>query len=278
MGKKACMVCVSKISKKYRILSDGKETLSLEFKPDYIIAVDAATTSLLGEELEEFYDKIDLSIDHHPTNTHYAKNTLLVPKSSSTGEIIHSLLKVMNVPITKTIANSLYCAIITDTGCFRYSNTTKNTFLTAAELFENGAETYELTKRMLDTTTKEAIELKKLAFERIKYYANGKIAVILITKEMLNKSNTTEDDIDSITIIPRTIEGVIVGLTIRPLNEGEFKISARSNSGADVSVICAKFGGGGHKKASACIIKGTIENAEENIVNAAIKYLEEKNI
>ena len=275
LGKNACVACSTKISKKYLMLTEGKEELLPEFDPDFIVSVDVASKMMFGDELSPYSDKVDLCIDHHPTNKQYAVHNIILADSASTGEIIFNLLKEMNIPMNKIIANALYTAVITDTGCFRYSNTNSNTFRIAAELYDIGAQAFELTRHMLETSTKEAIAIMRLVLDNLNFYADGKIAVIVITSEMINSTAASEDDVEALTILPRNIEGVEVGLAIRQLEGNEFKVSARSNGKADVSYLCSQFGGGGHVKAAGCSINGSAKDAEMMMVAKTLDYFKE---
>lgn len=266
-GKKTCVACDSEITPKYQIISDGKRCLKPEFKPAFVVTVDVAATKLIGESLKQFEDKIDLVIDHHPTNTNYGKLNVVDSAKASAGEIIYEILNEMRLPVTTEIANCIYIALSTDTGCFRYSNTTPESLRLAAVLYELGADATNLNRRFFETITRNQLEIQKLVFDSIKFYKNGTIGVVNVTLDMIEKTAASEDDIEGLTAFPRRVEGVLVGVVVREIGKDEYKISMRSNGLVDVSLICSKYGGGGHKRAAGCNIKGTLEEIEKQLIS-----------
>lgn len=272
-GRRACIKCSDKIGAKYDyIFNDLK---SDDFTPDLVVAVDIADKELLGEPLlSEYGDKIDLCIDHHPSNTKYAKKYFVDPKAAATCEIIFKLLKAMGIVVDQPIASALYTGITTDTGCFKYINVTPQTYRIAADLVETGIDSPSINRIMFDTKSRARVEMEKRVMDSIEYKRGGSIAVIKITKKMIKESGAVEDDLDGLATIPRGIEGVLIGITLRERDDGAYKISLRAHPPANASEICAKFGGGGHKGAAGCTINAPIEKAKEHIINAAKEYLD----
>ncbi|MBR4949840.1 MAG: bifunctional oligoribonuclease/PAP phosphatase NrnA, partial [Clostridia bacterium] len=154
--------------------------------------------------------------------------------------------------------------ISTDTGCFRYSNTTDRTLLIASKLVELGADNKKLNKLLFETVTKAQFEIERKAFETINFYYDGKIATMKITQKMLLETGATPDDIDNISSLPRKIEGVEAAITLRENPDGSIKVSARSGEKVDVSKVCKDVcSGGGHKRAAGGTIFSDIEKAEK---------------
>lgn len=272
-GKRASTKCSDKIGAKYNYIF--KNLKNDEFEPDLIVAVDIADKELLGEPLlSEYGDKINLCIDHHPSNTKYAEKYFVDPKAAATCEIIFRLLKLMGIEIGRPIASALYTGITTDTGCFKYINVTPQTYRIAADLVETGIDSPSINRIMFDTKSRARVEMEKLVMDSIEYARGGSIAVIKITKEMIEKSGAVEDDIEGLATIPRGIEGVIIGITLMEKDDGAYKISLRAHPPADASAICAKFGGGGHKGAAGCTINAPFDKAKEMIINTAKEYLD----
>ncbi len=269
MGKRVCVACDSKITKKFLFLT-GEEDLEPRFKPDFIVAVDIASPQLLGKSMEEFADRIDLVIDHHPTNTRFARWNLVADTSSAAGIVVFRLLQKMRAPFSQRITDAIYVAVSTDTGCFRYSNTDAETLRIAAALVENGADSEHLNQILFEVVSPGHVALQGLALKTLHYFANGKIAIIRVTLDLIAKAKATDDDIDNISNLARNIEGVEVGLSFREVAPDEFKISARSNGDVDVAHICSLFGGGGHKRAAGCQLKGEINEVEGRIVTAIL--------
>ncbi len=273
LNKHAKILCSDSIPTKYDYLFDGLKTQNFEAK--FIVAVDIADTQLLGNPLFAYKDKIDLCIDHHPSNTHYAKNYFIDATAAANAEIIFDLINELNVFIDKDIANSIYTGLSTDTGCFRYSNTTSKTFRIAADLIDKDADFSMINKIMFDTKSKAKLELEKLVLQTLTFYFNNRCAVIEVTKEMLKQTNCNDSDTDGLTSLPRKIENVIAGITIKEKEPNIYKISLRTESPLNASKICQNFNGGGHSRAAGCTIEGNIDFVKNSFLAAIEKEIEE---
>lgn len=273
LNKKAKVLNSDNIPKSFMFMKDYVE--EQDFEPNIIVSVDIADTSLLGEKLSVYKDKIDICIDHHKSRFEFADINYIEPSSASTTEIIYLLLTEMRVEITKDIANCLYIGLATDTGCFKYNNTTVRSFLIASSLMNLGAECAKINRNMFDTKSRERLELEKVVLQNIKFYYDGKVAVVYYTKDMINEIGATDDDTAGIASIPNQIEGVLVGVTMKEDSERSgYKISLRSSGDIDVSKICEIFGGGGHKAAAGAFISKNFEEARELLVDEIGKHLE----
>ena len=246
LGKKAKVICTDNIPNKYNYFTE--KILSDDISPKFIVSVDIADTTLLGESLEAYADKIDLAIDHHISHRDFAKNIFLDAKSAANTENIFMLAKELSLKIDKDIANALYTGISTDTGCFKYQNVTSKTHIIAGELVDMGIDNANINKIMFDTKTKERLCLELMAMSSIEYYFDNKCSVITVTNADIEKSGANEEDFGGISALPRMIEGVEVGVTIKEKADG-YKLSLRSNNYVNVSEICQKLGGGGDRRA-----------------------------
>lgn len=250
LGKTARVACSDEIPQKYAYMWVGTKTA--EFAPDYIVAVDIADEKLLGAPLyAEYSGKVDLCIDHHLSNTRYA-DALFLHECAATCEMLYEVLAALRVPLTKEIADCLYTGLSTDTGCFRYSNTTPNTYRLAAQMLEAGADAAEINRVMFETKTRTYLKLEELVLKTLQMYFDGKCAVVTITQEMFRQSGSNESECDGIASLPRKIEGVTVGVTLREREDGTFKVSLRTYAPVDAAKICGKMGGGGHARAAGC--------------------------
>ena len=276
---------LQQMGKKARVLVNGgrptQKFLYLEqlvqrqdFNVENYVSVDVADAKLLGE-LDVYAEQVELAIDHHSTHNPFARiyyvNTL-----ASNCENIVELAGELNVTITKDIADALYTGIATDTGCFRYTNTTSKTHTTAAQLMDCGCDAAKINKAMFETVSKNKKALESYVIGNMEYFCDDKIAVAHTTREILKRFNVPEDEVGGISAIPRTIEGVLIGITIRQKNDTTYKISVRTNEGIDASAICGQLGGGGHKAAAGCAVDGTLQQAKEAVLAVAKKYIEEQ--
>ena len=266
MGKNVCVACDSKITPKYQYIT-GSEIIQPLFEPEFIVAVDIANPSLLGGSLEKYADKVDMVLDHHPSNNGFGRINVIEPDFASSGELIYDIVLESKVKMTQNIMDNLYIAIATDTGCFRYSNTTAKSLEKAAKLVAMGAAHLDINRRFFELKTPQQITLQKMVMDTLRFYSGGKIAIIVVSLDIIKKAEALEDDIEGLSAFPRRINGVDVGLTIREIIEGEYKISARSNEGVNVSEICQHFGGGGHVRAAGCTIKGEVKEIKKQLVD-----------
>lgn len=243
--------------------------MELETLPEgaTIVSVDMATEGLLPLNGAHFQGEIQLAIDHHPSNDGYAALTRVEPRCAACGELLLELLRELG-PVTKDMAEALYLAISTDTGCFQYSNVTENTLRAAGTLKALGADTYPINKIMFGTKSIARLRLEAALTEGVRFYAGGKVAVTAITKELQAKVGANEDDIDDISGFPRGIEGVEIGVMLRPAQEGGTKISMRTGENYNASDICAYLGGGGHSAAAGASVSGDVQEAEKAILHA----------
>lgn len=275
IGKKSNIICADEIPEKYNYFTKFcKYTAEDNFT---VIAVDVADAKLLGSLEKEYGERVELCIDHHLSNTGYAKATYLDVGAAANCECIYDIARFLNIKITKSMALALYTGISTDTGCFRFSNTTAKTLRIGADLMETGIDTAEINRIMFETKSRIRLELEKMALEQMEFYFEGRCAVISVTRDMYEKTGCKDEDLEGITSISRTVEGVLVGITIRQKTNGAFKVSVRTYPPLDASKICKLLGGGGHIRASGCQISGeySLAQAKQKILDAVKAVMEE---
>ncbi len=241
-----------------------------DFAPKYIIAVDLADQGIFPKGFE---GDVDLCIDHHPSNTFYAKNTLVWPEKASCGELVMEIVREL-CGLDSTVADMLYVAVSTDTGCFVYGNTTGDTLRAAAELCDAGAANTYLNKILFRTSSKARLALEGLIFSSLRYYSDGKTVIAIVTKDMLEKAGTGEKDCQDIAALPGRVEGAFSSAVIKEVDENHCKISLRTNGVVSANTICGKFGGGGHKMASGCSMDKNCFEAAEILADAIAQEYE----
>ncbi len=254
MGKNADVLLEEKVPLLYDFLP-GRHFSSVYVKSekryDLALALDCGDMERLGRR-KEVFDSANstANIDHHNTNTGFAVQNHVDTTSSSTGEIIFTLLDKMGHKAGADVAVNLYAAISTDTGGFRYSNTTPRTHIIASELIGQGVDVAELSRTVFDTASYEKVKLTGAAIQSLELIENGRIAVMTLTNEMISKTGAGEEDSDGIINIARNIRGVEAAVMLRQLDNGEIKVNLRSNKYVDVSAVAGRFSGGGHKRAA----------------------------
>ena len=271
LGKKVRCECENSVPKKFKFLTDG--FVNDEFEDGYVVSVDVADEKLLGESIKAKYlGKVGLSIDHHLSHREFSSFTLVENRAAAC-EIVFDVIEQLGIIIDKKTADCLYVGISTDTGCFRYTNTDASTHFCAGKLIEYGADNDTINTRIFETKTKTYAELERLALSGLELHFDGKCALMCVTEEMFRKSGSDETECDGISALPRQIEGVLVGITVREKAKNEYKISVRTNEPVDACEICAKLGGGGHVRASGCTVCGTLDEVKKIILDTVKESL-----
>lgn len=293
LGKTAVILSPSDIPQRLHFLKDENVTYinyidnvsNIENKIsgyDYIISIDVASYELLGGICNSITRNIGLVIDHHKINTLEVKNKYVDKNASAAGEIVFSLIQVYSELEGKSyfdnsICKALFASVSSDTGCFRYGNTTSFTHMIASHLMSFEINTEEINRLLFDTKSYTQIKVEQLAYEKLNMYYNGKLAIVCIDISDLEKIGASEEDTETISQLARMIQGVSVGALMRekiyPDGKSGYKFSVRSNYEADVAELCSKFGGGGHKKAAGCSILTDKTSALEAFVKEAEKFI-----
>lgn len=266
LGKKAELFPNAQFTEKFRPLWEGLlGSESAEGKT--VISVDMAAETMLPFNAPDMAGKIAFCIDHHGSNTGYAPNTYVDSRAAACGELIWLTLQELGVAMTERMANALYVALTTDTGCFRFSNTTAQTYRAAAACVEAGADMTSWNKLLFMTKSVGRLKLEAYLTQTAEFYAGGMVCICRLPQRIVKEYGLTEDDIDDISGFPRNIEGVEIGAVIRDVADGA-KISLRTFAPWDASAICAELGGGGHAAAAGATVKGTIDEAKAAILAA----------
>lgn len=262
LGKTAYLYPNGQIIKKLRPYAE-KFFAPADFTPAYCVAVDVATEKMLAQGFE---GKIDLCIDHHPTNSRYAPQDLIRDEKSSCGEIILELIKAMGKGVSEEEATLLYIALTTDTGCFQYANVSARSLAAASELVRLGADNREVSLVFFRKLSPARMKLEGMIYSSMSFHRGGKVTVAAVTRAMLSEAGATEDDCDDLAGLAGRAEGSVVSVTIRETEAGDSKVSVRSNPEVSSSDICAVFGGGGHAMAAGCTIACSPEKAKEMLL------------
>ena len=248
-----------------------------DFEPEYIIAVDIADPSLMGSNLLKYQQEgmVDLCIDHHISNKNFARRTHVEGKTAAAAQILYAIFKQSGRPMTDIIAKCLYTGIATDTGCFKYENTTPETHTAAAELMAYDIDFANVNRKMFDVKSKGRIKIEQAVTGAMEYYLNDKCAVICLTTELMKSCGADPAEFDGLASIPLSAEGVVLGLTIKQRHANVYKISVRTTDEMDASAFCSYFGGGGHIRAAGCEIQGTLEEVKAKLLERAGQVLSE---
>lgn len=233
-----------------------------------------AAYSIDGSDLTRIADRLDIwdqaghtvCIDHHKTNEFYSKDNIVNSEASSTGEMVLKFLEDNDLVIDSEMAEALYAAISTDTGSFKYSNTTPTTHRSVAKLMEIGFDFNRSNVELYQNKPMDRITLLKIALNHLELHKNGKIGVSYITRADVEEAHVTDFDTDGICEAIRDISGLEVAVFLKESQVGQFKISMRSKHSVDVAEVSLLFGGGGHAKAAGCTIAKPVNEAMSELL------------
>lgn len=264
-GKHADILENPEITDKYRNLHEGLTCVKCP-EDATVVSVDVASEKLLNPDFAALLPRLQLLIDHHGSNTHFAPQGIVDPGSAACGELIYDILVELGVEMDKPMAEAVYTAVAADTGCFRYSNTTAHTLRTAAACLEAGADAYPINKALFETNRMSRLKLEAYLAQHLELHANGTIALALIPLEVEHECGVNEDDMESISNFARNVEGVQLAVTFRTDKAGATKLSVRSAPGYNASAVCAELGGGGHVAAAGAKVECDQAQAREKVL------------
>lgn len=274
MGKKANVYCSDELPKRYDFMYEGYEPMDFEVRT--VVAVDVADPKLLGKALAHYADRVELCIDHHISNTGYAKRTLVEPHAAAACQVIYKLLSSQKLTeCDEKIAKCLYTGMATDTGCFRFDSCTSETHFAAAELMKFDIGAGKINRRMFDQKSRARLAVEQHVLGNMEYYFDERCSLATVSLDDINRTGLPAEEFEGIASITTVLETVEVGVFIRQKEEHKFKASLRSTGDIDVSAICAQFGGGGHIKAAGCSFETDMEDAKSKIIEAVGKALTE---
>ena len=264
LGKQAWVLKNEEISDRFGWLVEGltKETVE---EHDIVVSVDVASPGMLPKSFAPLAETCRLRIDHHGSATSFTPEELVDADSASCAELVCDVLAILGVEMDKKIAEAVYVGMSTDTGCFRFANTTAHSFTVAAVCAKAGADIYGLNQQLFETNSLPKLRMHAWMIENMKLLDDGKLAIVAIPRAVEELLRVTDDDMDNISSYPRTVAGVRMAATLRQTKDGETKISVRAIPGYDAAAVCAYFGGGGHKGAAGASTHMGLEEAAEKL-------------
>ncbi|KOR89965.1 DHH family phosphoesterase [Paenibacillus solani] len=272
LGKKFTMINEGSIPKRMKMLWHAEDILNLsEQQPDrefsHVICVDCADFARVGYTKQLFADDASIvNIDHHPTNDGYGAVNLVVPEAAATAEILYDLLNLFEVNWDPEIATAIYTGLLTDTGGFRYSNTSPKVMRIASDLLSYGVNGPEIAETLLEEMTLPQTKILVEALNTLSLSEDGRIAWVYVTPEQMELCGAVSEDLEGIVNYPRNIQGVEVGILFKSLKSGIVKASLRSAGRVDVAALAQTFGGGGHVRAAGCSIEGSLQDIIPRVV------------
>ncbi|MED0677937.1 bifunctional oligoribonuclease/PAP phosphatase NrnA [Aneurinibacillus thermoaerophilus] len=264
LGKRVTLVNEGETPAKFSFLPGADAIVNMSTRTEHdtydaVITCDCADFARIGEVAAWFAPKCELlNIDHHPTNDLFGDVNLVRIDAAATAEVIFDLVKFMELTINAELATCLYTGLLTDTGGFRYSNTTPRVMEAASELLKHGVEPARIAEQVLETITKAHVELLRRALQTLELMDGDRAAYLTVTLADMAKTGAGNDDTEGLVTYARNIEGVEVGVLYKEVAGGKVKVSFRSRSEVDVAAIAKSLGGGGHIRAAGCTVEGTL--------------------
>ena len=264
LGKTAHVLYNAEVSSRFAWLHEGLTKESVE-EGDCVVSVDVASPGMLPKAFQHLLGRIDLRIDHHASATSFTEAELVDGGSASCAELVWDVLNMMGVKMDKAIGEAVYVGVSTDTGCFRYANTTAHTFAVAAECARAEARIYALNQELFETNTLGRLRMQAWIVDHMQLLRGGEMAICAIPKAVEERIGVTEDDMDNISSFPRTVAGVCMAATLRETSDGDVKMSVRAIPGYDATKVTVPFGGGGHKGAAGASVKKPMADAIKEV-------------
>jgi bifunctional oligoribonuclease and PAP phosphatase NrnA len=240
----------------------------------HVLSFDCADRKRLGESGALIAAEATLlNVDHHATNDQFGTYNVVDIEAAATAQVVYHLASALHVEIDKDMATCLYTGLLTDTGGFRYSNTTPEIHRMAADLLSRGVEPYRVADRVLETITWPRLQLTREVLSTIERDETGRIAWLTVPYEMLKRTGAIEEDVEGLVNYARNVEGVEVGILFREIPGGKVKVSFRSKYIVDVGLIALEFGGGGHSRASGCTVESSLDEIKRQVISRVKEVL-----
>ncbi|MCW3490840.1 DHH family phosphoesterase [Dethiobacter alkaliphilus] len=270
LGRNVTLFSADPVPKRFCFLTGAELIVSGELPGadfDCVVTLDCSDQDRVAPVWEQIKERIIINIDHHPTNNLFGRINYVDEKASATGEIVYELLSVLEAPLDPAVAAALYVAISTDTGSFKYENTTARTHRVIAHLLEAGASPREITPRVFDLRSRTAVCVLREALNSLEFNADGKVAWMALTEKEIKLCGAGDEDLDGIVNYAKNIQGVDVGLFFREKADQTVKVGLRSHN-ADVGKVAQALGGGGHARAAGCSLDMKLADARKTVLAA----------
>ncbi|MFB5759680.1 DHH family phosphoesterase [Paenibacillus medicaginis] len=279
LGKKFTMLNEGAIPQRMKFLWHADDIVNMSVQPldrkySRVICVDCADFRRVGLTEQYFADDaLILNIDHHPTNDGYGSVNVIKADAAATAEILFDLLELWGVNWDAEIATLVYTGLLTDTGGFRYSNTSPQVMSIASALLSHGVNGPDLSERLLECLSLAQVQILTQALSTLEMTADGKIAWVTVRPEDMAAAGAENEDLEGIVNYPRNIQGVEVGILFKMIDGQAVKASLRSAGRVDVAALAHSFGGGGHVRAAGCRVEGSLAEVVERVVNRVKEQL-----
>src|ERR1044072_6854401 len=267
LGKDADVVLRARVPPSYTVLPVADLVLVQE---DVSEAYDAAfiieCSDVERPGLPSLRNQFVVNIDHHSTTIPFGDINWIDATAAAVGEMIYNLCKALGIEVTKEIAECIYTALLTDTGSFHFSNTTERTLKIASELVRRGVEPARISEALFYSYSFSKIKLLGLVLSRIQRDESGRIAWIMMDREIMYEADACEEDADGIVNHALSIGEVEAVAFFKELSHDVYRVSLRSKENNNVAKVAEMFGGGGHRNAAGCRVEGDFEEVKRRVI------------
>ncbi len=251
-----------------------RDTLPEDFPAAYDLICTVECPGLDRTGFDDLHRLPILNLDHHPGNERYGELNYLDEDAPAAGEMVWRMFTAAPVTPSPAAATALYVALTTDTGDFRYSNTSPRALRAGAEMIEWGAQPAQVAELVHHRRSPSSLRLLGEALRRLELVADGRVAVITVDSEAFRRSGATPADTDDLVNHPRAIAGVRVAVLFKQWQPGIVRVSLRSRGAVDVRAVAASCGGGGHLNAAGCTVPGELESVRRRVLDLVCRAVE----
>jgi phosphoesterase RecJ-like protein len=277
MGKQVVAYCQDEVPVFLQFLPYADRIVTEIPGPDRFevaVVLDCGELDRIGNaaEILQHVQKI-IHIDHHSSGNDFGQLNLVRPECSSTAEILYEIFQAIPVSLNSEVAENIFTAILTDTGSFRFANTTARALAIAAEMVSLGAVPEKVAAAVYDSMSPERLQLLSLSLETLTLKDNGRLAAMLVSRQMLEETGTTTIDTDGFVNYPRAISSALMAIFFREMDAGQVNVSLRSRGGVNVAEFARNHGGGGHHNAAAFRTQGSLSGVVEKVLEEAKEFI-----
>ena len=271
LGKETRIMNEGPIPSKFLFLDGEKRIITdknkYDFIPDLTFVLECSNLERIGW-VKEFLSLDNMvNLDHHPDNCEFGKINLIDQNASALGELLYHIFAHLKFPISSQVATWLYTSILTDTGRFRFSNTTPECLELCADLIRKGADPKYITRQIYFNFSETYLKLLGQLLQKMELFLDKKVGFLTITRQMLDEYKATYEDTEGIVDYSLFMGSVQVGVLFKELSENKTKVSLRSQNNFDVCKLAKFFGGGGHKNAAGCKVDADLVTAKQKVLN-----------
>jgi phosphoesterase RecJ-like protein len=271
MGKTATVLNADPVPRNLQFLAGADTVVAEEDGAGYDVAivVDCGSTDRTGRvEAELLKPPMLVNIDHHRTNGDLGALSLVDPEAAATGLLVYKVLTALGLEIDRPIAENIYVAILTDTGSFRYGNSSPEAFQVGGEMVRLGVDPWSVAEQVYETQSFLRLRLLGRVLSSLETTLAGRVAAITTMKSDLEEFGAGKDDLEGFINYPRSILGTEAAISFREEDGEVVRVSFRSKGRLDVSEVAARFGGGGHRNAAGCTVAGTLADVKRKVFEA----------